>query len=132
VHSEYNGSRNEPVHFLQIWLTPREHGLTPSYEQMTLTEDAKRGKFALVASPDGDAMTIRQNVRVLAGQPEPGKPLDYEIRKGRGAWVHLIRGAASVNGHNLTAGDAAAVTDETSLTIEGHAPGAELLLFDLE
>jgi len=131
VHSEYNGSGKEPVHFLQIWIRPAEHGLTPSYEQVKLGDAEKLGKLALVAAPEGGAMKIHQDARVLLGQVEAGKQLEYELRAERGAWVHLVRGEASVNGVKLSAGDAAAVTDEAQVAIEGGAPNSEVLVFDL-
>jgi quercetin 2,3-dioxygenase len=131
VHSEYNASQNEPVHFLQIWLTPGKQQLTPSYEQTALRDEDKRGKFALVAAPEGGAMKIHQDARVLIGEPEPGRPLNYALEKGRGVWVHVIRGEASVNGQALSAGDAAAVTNENAVAIEAETAGAEVLVFDL-
>jgi redox-sensitive bicupin YhaK (pirin superfamily) len=92
VHSEYNGSDNDPVHFLQIWIQPKEAGLTPSYEQIKVTDEQKLGKLVLVAAPEGGAMQFHQNARVLLGQVESGKQLEYELQPKRGAWVHLVRG----------------------------------------
>jgi redox-sensitive bicupin YhaK (pirin superfamily) len=131
VHSEFNGSGREPVHFLQIWLRPAQSGLKPSYEQTMVTEEQKLGKLVLVAAPEGGAMKIHQDARVLVGQVEAGKRLDYTLDPKRGAWVQLIRGEAVVNGNKLSAGDSAAVTEEGSVAIEGAAPNSEVLLFDL-
>lgn len=131
MHSEYNGSDKEPVHFLQIWLRPGQSGLTPSYEQVAIPEEQKLGKFVLAAAPEGGALKINQDARVLIGQVEAGKQLDYGLDKNRGAWLHVIRGEATVNGKALSTGDAAAVTEEAKIAIEGKAANTEVLLFDL-
>ena len=132
VHSEYNGSRTEPVHFLQIWLEPSVEGLKPGYEQMSLTEEGKRGRLVLVASPEGGGpLKIHQDARVLIGQVEGGKELAYEAGPGRRAWVHVIRGAAGVNGQALGTGDAAALTGEPTIRLTGSDANTEVLLFDL-
>jgi len=131
VHSEFNESDKEPVHFLQIWLHPEEQNLVPSYEQKRLSEDQKRGKLALVAAPEGGLLKIHQDAKVLVGQFEDGERLTHDLSDGRSAWVHLIRGEATVNGQPLGTGDAAAVTGENSVAIEGKGPDSEVLLFDL-
>jgi redox-sensitive bicupin YhaK (pirin superfamily) len=132
VHSEFNGSQTEPVHFLQIWLEPAVNGLTPGYQQLSLTEEQKLGKLVLVASPEGGGpLKIHQDARVLIGQVEAGKELAHRLQPGRQAWVHVIRGAATVNGHALATGDATAVTGETAVTLTGVDPNTEVLLFDL-
>jgi len=131
AHSEYNGSPEEPVHFLQIWIKPEQHGLKPSYEQVKISEEEKLGKLVLVAAPEGGAMEIHQDARVLLGQVEAGKQLEYGLEKKRGAWVHLIRGEATVNGKKLSTGDAAGVTDEAQIAIQGEAGNSEVLVFDL-
>ncbi|MCX6626316.1 MAG: pirin family protein [Candidatus Solibacter sp.] len=132
VHSEFNGSHTEAVHFLQIWLEPAANGLTPSYQQLSLTEDQKLGKLVLVASPEGGGpLTIHQDARVLIGQVEAGQELQYELRAGGKAWVHVIRGAAAVSGEPLASGDAAAVTGEPLVTLTGIDANTEVLIFDL-
>ncbi len=132
VHSEFNGSQTEPVHFLQIWLEPAAPGLKPSYQQLSLTEEQKLGKLVLVASPEGGGpLKIHQDANVLIGQVEAGRTLDHPLETGRNAWVHVIRGAASVNGHTLATGDAAALTAEPSVNIAGVDPNTEVLVFDV-
>jgi redox-sensitive bicupin YhaK (pirin superfamily) len=132
VHSEFNGSRTEPVHFLQIWLEPAVNGLKPGYQQLSLTEEQKLGKLVLVASPEGGGpLKIHQDARVLIGQVEAGQELAHELRAGRQAWVQVIRGAAAVNGQALATGDAAAVTGETAVTVAGIDANTEVLVFDL-
>ncbi len=131
VHSEYNGSGREGVHFLQIWIRPERSGLEPGYEQMTLDAEDKRGKLVLVAAPAGGAMKIHQDARVLLGEVERGGRLEYGLEAKRGAWVHVIRGEALVNGNRLGAGDGAAVADEEKIAIEGEAAASEVMVFDL-
>ena len=132
VHSEFNGSENEPVHFLQIWLEPAQNGLKPSYEQLSLTEQDKLGKLVPVASPEGGGpLKIHQDARVFIGQVEAGKDLTHELAPRRKAWVHLIRGSAEVNGSPVQTGDAVAVTGESAVKIAGHAENSEVLVFDL-
>ena len=132
VHSEFNASRTEPVHFLQIWLEPAVDGLKPSYQQLSLTEEQKLGKLVMVASPEGGGpLKIHQDARVLIGQVEAGRELVHDLRAGRQAWVHVIRGAAAVNGQAVATGDAAAVTGEGSVRLEGIDPNTEVLVFDL-
>jgi quercetin 2,3-dioxygenase len=133
VHSEFNGSKSEPVHLLQIWLEPAKRNLTPGYEQLSLTEEQKLGKLVRVAGPEGGngALTIHQDAEVFIGQVEAGGELAHELKPGRQAWVHLIRGEATVNGKALGTGDAAAVTAESGVTIQGAARNSEVLLFDL-
>ena len=96
VHSEFNASHTEAVHFLQIWLQPAVHGLKPSYQQLSLSEEQKLGKLLLVASPEGGGpLKIHQDARVLIGQVKAGQELAHDLPAGRQAWVHVIRGAAN-------------------------------------
>jgi len=132
THSEYNHSRSEPVHFLQIWITPNQMGIRPGYEQKMFGDEEKRGKLRLIASPDGDqgSVTIHQDVKVYATRLEAGEEVVHEIRPGRHAWVQIARGAAEVNGQLLGQSDGAAVSEEQRLTVAGREQ-AEVLVFDL-
>jgi quercetin 2,3-dioxygenase len=131
-HSERNLSSDETVHFLQIWLLPALRGIAPSYEQKHFSVAEKRGRLRLVASPDGrdGSVTIHTDARLHAGLFEAGERAELVLEATRHAWVQLARGSARVNGVELGAGDGAALSDETSLRVEGIA-GAELLVFDL-
>src|ERR1035441_9973525 len=132
VHSEFNGSHTEPVHFLQIWMEPAVNGLQPGYQQLSLTEEQKLGKLVLVASGEGGGpLKIHQDVQVLIGQVEAGQELAHRLEAGRQAWVHVVRGAATVNGQPLATGDAAAVTGEPAVTLTGTDANTEVLVFDL-
>jgi len=137
-HSEYNHSRDEAVHFLQIWLLPDVRSIPPSYEQKRFGDDETSNRLRLVASPDGadGSVTIHQDVRLLAARLEPGKTLEYELAKDRYAWVQVARGASRVTADEqsfpVSAGDGVAVLSGGRLELGGSdGEAAELLLFDL-
>jgi redox-sensitive bicupin YhaK (pirin superfamily) len=132
THSEFNPSRSEPVHLLQIWILPEQLGLEPTYEQKTFPEDAKRGRLRLVASRGAreGSLTIHQDVDLYASTLETGQKVTHTYSQGRHAWLQVARGAVSVNGQTVRAGDGAAVSHERSLQIRADEP-SELLLFDL-
>ncbi|HEY2728661.1 MAG TPA: pirin family protein [Polyangia bacterium] len=130
-HSEQNASRTEPVHFLQIWILPDRRGHAPGYEQKTVPESERRGRLRLVASGDGrdGSVTLHQDVALWTGVLAEGERAELALAPGRHAWVHVARGAATVNGQALGEGDGAALSDERAVTIEGR--GGEVLVFDL-
>ncbi|HMJ12310.1 MAG TPA: pirin family protein, partial [Polyangiaceae bacterium] len=132
THSEFNASQTEPVHLLQIWLLPSERGIEPSYEQKHFSAQEKQGKLRLVASPNGDdgSVTIHTDARLYAGAFGSGERAQYELARGRHAWVQVACGRVNVNGEELSAGDGAAVSDVGAVQLEG-VDGAEVLLFDL-
>ena len=132
THSEFNHSQVAPVHLLQIWILPAEKGLAPSYEQRAFTPEEKRGGLTLVAARDGrdGALTVHQDAEIYAALLDAGKSVSHRLAAGRHAWLHLAHGAVVLNGHALTEGDGAAVSDEEVLAISAETD-AELLLFDL-
>ncbi|HEV8320164.1 MAG TPA: pirin family protein [Myxococcota bacterium] len=132
LHSEKNDSDTEPVHFLQIWILPEQRGIEPGYEQRHFAAPARRGKLKLVAARDGrdGAVTLHQDAEIHAALLQPGEEAVHALRPGRHAWVQVARGAVTLNGQPLAAGDGAAVSDEERIALRGVAP-AELLLFDL-
>jgi quercetin 2,3-dioxygenase len=131
-HSEFNHSQSEPVHFLQIWLLPKEQGLSPSYEQKTFVESEKRGRLRLVASSDGrdGSVIIHQDAEIYASILNEDEQVKHALPTGRG-WLQVVCGAVEVNGHSLRAGDGTAVNDEPVLTVTAESDDAEILLFDL-
>ncbi len=132
THSEFNGSRDDSVHFLQIWLLPEARNLKPGYEQKHFSKEDRQGKFKLVASRDGadGAVVVHQDVKLYAGLFAEGESAKYELGKGRYAWLHVARGKMRANGVELSAGDALQVSDEAVLEVTG-VDNAEALLFDL-
>lgn len=132
VHSEFNPSPSEPVHFLQIWLTPTRTGLPASYQQRRFPEEALRGKLQRVADPEGrdGALLIHQDVAVYASRLDKGDALQHDLTASRHAWVQVAGGAVSINGMPFAEGDGAAVSEEPAVSLTAAEP-AEILLFDL-
>ena len=132
THSEYNHSKTEPVHFLQIWIVPDQRGLKPAYGQRSFDREQARRGFVLLASRDGreGSLQVQQDVDLWVTALEGGEERALALRAGRHAWVHLARGSATVNGKALGEGDGAAVSGEKAVTLAGRTP-AEVLVFDL-
>jgi hypothetical protein len=132
THSEFNHSKSEPVHLLQIWIQPDRLNIAPSYEQKSFASDDLGGRLRLVASSDGreGSVRIQQDARVFASALRTGERVHHDLGARRRAWVQVARGAVSINGLALKAGDGIAAWDEPALDIAGVEP-AEVLLFDL-
>jgi redox-sensitive bicupin YhaK (pirin superfamily) len=132
LHSEFNGSKTEPVHFLQIWLVPAERGIAPSYEQKAFSREEKSGQLRVVASPDArdGSLTLHTDALVYAGLFGKDQAAELRPSPGRHVWVQVARGEVRVNGHDLATGDGAAISDEPVVRIEGK-DDAEVLVFDL-
>ncbi|MBI4082528.1 MAG: pirin family protein [Candidatus Lambdaproteobacteria bacterium] len=130
-HAEYNASRQESLHLLQIWLLPEWAGLAPGYEQKAFDLDGGGG-LVLVGARDGraGAVTIHQDVELYAARLSAGQQAGHALKPGRHAWVQVARGALDLNGVALQAGDGAALSGETALRLNATEP-TELLLFDL-
>ena len=131
-HSEYNHSKDVRTHFLQIWIIPARQGIEPSYEQKHFAADSKRGRLRLIVSPDGrnGSVRIHQDALVYAGLFDGDERAEKAIGPGRLAYVHLVRGAAVVNGRRLSAGDALLYDAEPTVAVE-QGRDAEVLVFDL-
>ena len=132
THSEFNASRDQLVHFLQIWLLPAQRGIRPSYEQKAFSAADKAGKLRLVASPDGrdGSVTIHTDAELFAGVFDEGVSGELRLRKDRYAWVQVARGRAQINDVELEAGDGAALSGEERIRIVG-LDASEVLVFDL-
>ena len=136
IHSEFNASETEPVHSLQIWISPAAEDLTPAYQQIAFEPQEKRGRLRLLVAPEasGDRpMTvIRQDARIYVSELGAGESVHYALDSNRHAWIQMVRGDISLNGELLHEGDGAAVSGESGLSLAGAAPaGGEFLLFDL-
>src|SRR5579864_2821072 len=131
LHSEYNPSPDEPVHFLQIWVLPRHIGSSPGYEQKRLALDA-HGRFELAAGPTGSggAVTIDQDALLYVTKLDEGAKLSHSLKPARGAWVQVARGLIALNDTEMREGDGAAIEAEAEIVLEGMTE-AEVLLFDL-
>jgi len=131
-HSEFNPSRDEPLHLLQIWIVPERRGLPPEYEQRAFPEIERRGRLRLLAARDGrdGALAIHQDVDLLGALLEPGERVEHVLRPARHAWVQVARGSSRVNGALLRQGDGAAISGERAVSVES-SEASEILLFDL-
>lgn len=132
-HSEYNHSREELVHFLQIWIVPDRKGVTPRYQQQHFSDAEKRGRLRLIISPDGaeGSLSVYQDVRVYAGLFNGSEEsADFRLEDNRYAYLHVARGHIELNGHFLSAGDGVRIRQEQLLSLR-HGQMAEVLLFDL-
>jgi quercetin 2,3-dioxygenase len=132
VHSEYNHSRDEPVHFLQIWILPDRAGHQPGYEQKTFPAPQRQGRLRLVASPDGadGSVTVHQDARIYAAILGAGQRVRHALTGDRRAWVQVARGKVRLGSQDLEEGDGAAINGESGIDLEG-VDNAEVLLFDL-
>ncbi len=133
-HSEFNASKTDPVHFLQIWIVPETRHIEPGYEQKSFEAKAKRGKLRLVGSRQGrdGSITIHQRVDMFAGLFKTGERAVHQLAEGRAAWLQIARGTVALNGVTLSAGDGASMVQPGLLTLDGlDITDAEVLLFDL-
>ena len=132
THSEANHEKDKLTHFLQIWIIPKFTGIKPGYEQKAFSDAEKRGRLALVGSPDGaeGSVTIHQDVKLYAGLFEGAESAVLALAPGRLGYLHVVRGSVTANGHALQAGDALRYRDEPEVRIEG-GQDAEVLVFDL-
>ena len=132
IHSEFNPSATEPVHFLQIWIEPATRGLQPSYEQRSIDSLSRPGELALIAGPEVNhgALTLHQDVYLYAGRLQAEERLTHLLSAGRHAWVQVAVGTIHLNGLRLGPGDGAALSEEPQLEIRAEEK-AEFLLFDL-
>lgn len=132
AHSEFNHSKTQPVHFLQIWIVPNERGSKPRYQQQHFSPEEKRGKLRLIISPDGDqgSLQVRQDARVYAGLFDGDEQATLKLRNNRHAYVHVARGRIELNGQLLREGDGVRVRKEQLLELS-NGRDAEVLVFDL-
>ena len=132
VHSEFNPSKTEPVHLLQIWIEPNELGIAPRFEDLPITPEEVAGNLRLIASPDGrnGSSVIQQDALVYISALSEGQEVQLPLAPGRHAWVQVATGQVELNGTTLETGDGAAIGEETLLTLRGTAK-SDILLFDL-
>jgi hypothetical protein len=131
LHSEMNRA-GEELHFLQIWILPERKGLTPSYEQKAFTEQERQGRFRLVVSPQGQdgSLKVNQDMKLYSTLLGKGEQAEHTLAPGRHAWLQVARGAGTLNGVALKAGDGVALSEEPKLVLSASEP-LEALLFDL-
>lgn len=132
THSEFNPSPTELLHLLQIWIQPRQRGLTPSYTEWHPKAEHADAPKVLVISPDGrdGSATIHQDADIYRIRLQAGQTARHEIKPGRGAWLQIAEGALTLNEVALTSGDGASTEQPGRLTLTAAAP-TEAILFDL-
>jgi len=132
VHAEFNASHDQPLHLLQIWITPSQPGLAPSYEEKDIDPRAIANKFVRIAAPDPLQTEVRlvQDAEIWAARFDRSEEAIHMLAPGRRAWVQVARGAVEIGSHALHAGDAVSVNDVDRVTVRAGEP-AEILLFDL-
>jgi len=131
-HSEFNHSKEEIVHLLQIWIKPDKNGIKPSYEEKKFTSQGKRNQLGLIVSPNGEegSLGINQNVNIFSTLLDEGKSIEYKLNAHRYAWIQVARGSITLNGTVLDQGDGASVSHEALLNLVAKK-SSEVLLFDL-
>jgi redox-sensitive bicupin YhaK (pirin superfamily) len=131
-HSEFNASRQDLVHLLQIWILPDVAGIEPGYEEKHFDTASRRGRLRLIAARDGreGSVNIHQDASVYAALLDGEERATHTMTAGRRAYVHIARGSVTVNGNALNAGDAVKISEEAAVTLE-NGKDAEVLLFDL-
>lgn len=130
-HSEFNASKSEPVHLLQIWILPEKAGLNPGYEQKSFPDHANA--WRLLAARDGrdGALTIHQDVDVFSVRLEGGQGAHFAPHAGRKVWVQITQGAGNLQGQDIAAGDGMAMENENALALTANRQGIAALLFDM-
>jgi redox-sensitive bicupin YhaK (pirin superfamily) len=131
-HSEFNASDTEPVHLLQIWIMPDEHGIEPSYEEKHFAFDTTRGALRLIAAKDGrdGSLPIHQDADLYAARLDAGARLTHTPAPGRNIWIQVVAGTLTVNGTEASTGDGLALGGETDVRLTAETD-TEILLFDM-
>jgi redox-sensitive bicupin YhaK (pirin superfamily) len=131
-HSEFNHSKTDGVHFLQIWIVPSVKGAAPRYQQVHVSDAEKRGRLRLIASPEGTegSLGVHQDMRMYAGLFDGAERTTLDLGPDRYAYVHVARGSVEVNGEKLGEGDGVRSRDERQLRF-AKGEQAEVLVFDL-
>lgn len=132
THSEFNPSKEDPVHLLQIWIVPAQKGLKPSYQEFTLGQPDPNDPLLLIGSPQGgnNIVQFNQDVYVYRGVLKRNTHTVHPVKTGRALWVQVIKGKVDLNGHNLSAGDGASIENLDTIVFKAQED-AEFLMFDL-
>jgi redox-sensitive bicupin YhaK (pirin superfamily) len=130
-HSEQNGSEDEPMRFIQMWIMPRERGLPPSVEQKVFTKEDRTDRWLrIISGQDGASVLVHQDANVYASSLSPGASLIHDFDAGGGAYFYLMEGAVHLNDERLTIGDAAKISDESHIQVDADEP-SELLMVEV-
>lgn len=131
-HSEFNPSPDEQAHFYQIWLRPAEENIEPSYEQKQFPDEELRNQLRVVASPEGhnNSLKINQDATIYLSRLDKGHTLENSFQAGRHGWLQVLRGEIGLNEMSMSAGDGAAISEESIISVQASAD-SEIMLFDL-
>ena len=131
VHSEYNPSSREPVHFFQIWIQPNVRGAPPRYAKARVDLRSEETGWTEVAGPEGSSalLSLRQDAWMLVGRAGAGNRLEHSVAPGRGLWLHVAAGKVRVGDAELDPGDAIGL-GEGPVTVEAET-GSLVLGFDV-
>ncbi len=130
-HAEHNMGEG-PLKLFQIWLLPRTAGGRPQWRSRAFPRADRAGQLVTLASGDpgdADALPIRADARVLGATLMPGGTVNYDLAEGRYAYLVPARGAVTVNGERLEAGDGLAAISERRLDVRAENE-AEIVLVD--
>jgi redox-sensitive bicupin YhaK (pirin superfamily) len=132
-HSEANGSEDEEVRFIQIWIIPHERGLEPSVESRQTTEEERTNKLLRVIGPDreGGSLLVHQDAAMYVSHLEPGHSVEHVFDDGFGGYLLVMKGSASLSGNALSYRDAAMIWDESSIKIEATNEAADILMMEM-
>ncbi len=132
-HSEFNASKTEPVHFMQIWILPEAQGLEPRYDQVAFPDERFRNTWGLIAGRDGaeGSVVVFQDLKIHLARLDAGAQLTRDLDSARFGWFHVAKGSVVVNGQAVMAGDALALVAESRLDVKA-SESSEILFFDLE
>lgn len=133
AHSEFNPLKQE-LELLQIWITPDENGIDPSYDQKAFAEADKKNQICLIASPNGSngSLKIHQDVKLYSSFLEKDKSIEYVVPKHRYAWIQVANGSIEIDGKALMKGDGVSISfSDEKIQMKGLDPISDLLVFDL-
>lgn len=133
MHSEFNASQSEPLHFLQIWILPDRKGVAPGYEQRRFLDSGQRSVMRRILDPEGtdEALRINQDVRAWQARLTDGQHLEVpSLPPGRQSWLQVAHGEVQIGNETLSAGDGAHIHDEDVPTVRARGD-AEVIVFDL-
>jgi len=130
-HSEQNGSKNEPMEFLQLWILPDTAGLPPSVQQHQFAEAERSDQLLRVIGPEStDVIKIHQDATVYVSSMTAGREVSHNFGPGRGGYLYLIEGSLRLGNERLSTGDAVKVFEERDLPIQAEKV-SEVLLVDV-
>jgi len=133
THSEFNASKTDELHLIQIWIFPEERDTEPGHGETNFSAEQKRNRLQAIASPDGRDGSLRfgADAVIYVSELTAGQQIEHELIEGRHCWLQVVSGELEVGGQRLFAGDGAGISDEQSIVLRAHSD-SDFLLFDLQ